>query len=330
MNKFTLILDSSQIDTYFSCPEKWNLSQYKKLVPVSFPQEDQEAMNAGTYGHKLLDIYYRAKASSTPPLTLNSIIEKCFAYDPDTDTCECGCAADLHHELILRGTKEEVIQECTRCHTCLKFRPRPLALSTENRILVQNAFRNYVFKYQVNDFEIEHEGQVEIGFSEAIYEDVENLFVLEGRIDLLPKWQGLECVVDHKFQMKTHWLYPNSIQFKNYALIAKKTMFVINYVRLVKNMTQYTLYRDVINFGVPQLLSWKDKLKGIYFDIKKQIQSGAFERHWDACKGYKQTYDKDKPNYCWFGQLCEEPDPLIQQRKEQQLYTIKKEIWRPW
>lgn len=319
--KFTLVLDSSQISSYLECPQRWVYSYVRKLQPLGFV-EDAEAMNAGTYGHKLLDIFYRAKAKG---VGLNDAIERCFAYNPDSDTCNCGCTIDYHHTIELLG-----VQECSRCHKCLKFVPRPFALAEPIRGLVRNRFREYCFKYQLNDFQPISESHVEVGFSEPIYEDHYNLFVLEGRIDLLARLQGLACIVDHKFQMKTHWLYPKTVQFKNYALVTKANMFVINYVRLQKTLSPDSMARDLITFTTPELLAWKQRLIRIFLNIKDTLLSEQPEQRWNACKGDFPTYDKQRPRYCWYTQLCEEVDERMRAAREAKLYQVKKEEWKPW
>jgi hypothetical protein len=318
MSKFTLVLDSSQISMYLECPQLW----YNKYVLKLEPNQTQpaDAMNAGTYGHKLLDIYYRLRRRGG--LSLNSIVEVCFAYDPDNDTCECGCAKDLHKVIPSIN-----ITECQRCKKCLKFRPHPFPLNQENRYTVRNRFRDYVFKYQDNDFMAHSEDSVEVGFSEPIYEDSENLFVLEGRIDLMGTIQGLSTIVDHKFQLRSHKLYKKSVQFRNYALISKTLMMFINYIRLSKKIDDTTLVRDPVVFTIPELLEWKKKLIGIYMRIKKDLlevgPSGGLWHNWSACPG-KYNYE------CQFTTLCEENDPTMLEIKKNQLYTIKEETWRPW
>ena len=154
--------------------------------------------------------------------------------------------------------------------------------------------------------------------------------MLEGRIDLLATLQGLNCVVDHKYQMSTHYLYPNSIQFKNYALISKQTMFIVNYIRLGKKLNPDSMFRDPINFSVPKLLEWKQKLIKIYFDIKESIVNNKFEQKWNNCAGNYKTYSKEELRFCWYNPLCESEDVKLKERAEKMLYTIKKDTWRPW
>ena len=338
MSKFSLVLDSSQITEFLHCPRHWYYSHIRNLIPATLPDEKNEAMNAGTYGHKLLDIYYRNRFSN---LTLNSNLESCFAYDPDKDTCECGCMKDVHKDIILNSTRTgspigmsdnapEILNECGRCKKCLKFRPKPFPLSDDIRFQVRNRFRDYVMKYQNNDFVIQSPEHSEIGFSEPIYEDTDNYFVLEGRMDLLGTLQGLPVLVDHKWQVKTHWLYPKSVQFKNYVLISKVPTLIINYVRLVQKITPDSLYRDIVSFSKPEIQEWKNRVIEIFFYVKECIQTGDFERVWSSCGGSQLTYDKNRPNYCWYNPLCEECDPVMRERKENTLYKIKDVQWRPW
>jgi hypothetical protein len=319
MSKYTLVLDSSQISEFLECQQKWYFKYVKHLVPTFIESQDSLPMNAGTYGHKLLDIYYRARYARA---SLNDAAARAFAYNPDTDTCECGCSLDSH-----KFIPQLNIQECHRCTKCFNFKPKPFSLDMGTRIAVQNRVREYFFTYQSNDFQIESIDHVEVGFSEVIFEDDENLFVLEGRIDLLASLQGMQCVVDHKFQMRRHQLYPKSIQFRNYALVAKKLLFIINYIRLTKTPDGTTLVRELVNFTVPELLAWKQKLIQIFHRVKLAKQLGDLggvpEQNFGACPG--------RFNYmCNFTTLCEEPQQEVARLKEQQLYKINANPWRPW
>ena len=320
MSKFTLVQDSSQISSFLECPQKWMNYYIKRLEPAGFHIED-EAMNAGTYGHKLLDIYYRLKHRG---VGLNDALEACFAYNPDEDVCECGCSKEFHCTVAALD-----IEECKRCKKCIKFRPHPFPLASLTRGNVRRRFREYVFQYQQNDITPLSEQHVEVGFSENIYEDDENLFVLEGRIDLIGQLQGLDCFMDHKFQTKTHWLYLKSVQFKNYALITKLPMGIANYVRLQSKIQPDSLSRDIVTFNTVELAAWHKRLIQIFFRMKKALQTQP-ERNWNACSGGRLTYEKDKPQYCWYTGLCEEPDSKIVEAREKQLFKIKENVWRPW
>jgi len=322
--RFTLILDSSQISTYMECPQKWYNQYVLRLVPANFDADKSaEAMNAGTYGHKLLDIAYKLKARGQH--NFNTLLETAYAYDPDKSTCECGCDLSTHHTLQGLG-----IDECTRCRKCLQFRPHPFALSQDVRFKVRARFQDYLLKYRSQDIQPISEEHVEVGFSEAIYEDDSNLFVLEGRIDLLGTLQGLPIVCDHKVQLSTHWLYPHSIQFKNYALVSKIPTFVINYIRLGKEVKDDTMYRELVNFSISNLLAWKSKLINIYHNIKTSLVSRTFDHRWNSCSGSYKTYDKVQNHFCWYGSLCEEGDEKVRERKEHLLYKIQPNVWRPW
>lgn len=322
MSKYTLVLDSSQISTFLECPELWNNQYKKRLVPVLRAADADEPMNAGTYGHALLDRYYVARAQGT---SMNDAIEYALAFDPDITTCECGCATEYH-----KAVEAFQIYECTKCTKCVNFKARPFDLKLSTRIQVQTRLREYFFNYANNDIYPISPAHVEVGFSEPIYEDSENLFVLEGRIDLIGQLQGLNCIMDHKFQFKRHFIYPRSIQFKNYCLVTKCLMFMVNYIRLHKNPDQYTMQRVITSFTAPELIAWKKQLIEVFFSIKTAQLNETYTRHWNACKGYGETYDMDKPKYCKYTQLCEEYNTEMKKIKMDQLYQVSDKIWRPW
>lgn len=321
LNKTVLVLDSSQISAYLMCPQKWYNQYVRRLVKVGTPPST-EAMDAGTYMHKLLDIYYKGKVLCRP---LNDILHDCIQYNPDIDMCECGCDVNVHKFMPELG-----ISECNNCCKCASFRPHPFPLSNAIRQTVRDRFKDYVYKYQTNDFVPHSVKHVETGFSELVYEDSEHIFVLEGRIDLLATLQGLPLIVDHKSQMQIHWLYPKSVQFKNYALVSKCSTFVINYIRLHKQITPETLYREIVNFSAPELRGWRTELIRIYFKIASALKTGVLERNWDSCKGYSKTFKRDAPSWCIYDTLCTEWDEQMRQKKEEALYKIQEKIWKPW
>jgi len=326
VSKFTLVVDSSQISSFLECPQKWINYYVKRLEPIGF-QPDEDAMDSGTYGHRLLDIFYRLKFKG---VGLNDAVKVMNDYDPDTDMCECGCSKDFHCPVTIAPS----IEECRRCNKCTKFRAHPFNLNSKARTKVRNRVRDYLYKYQQNDIVPLSDQHVEVGFSETIYEDSDNLFVLEGRIDLIGTLQGLPCFMDHKFQMKTHWLYLRSIQIKNYMLISRMPMAVINYIRLQDKIQPDSLVRDVVSLNSVELAAWHKRLIQVFFRMKKTLQANnsktEMDRNWNSCSGGRLTFDKDKSQYCWFTQLCEEIDPVIAEQKEKTLFKIKENAWRPW
>ena len=318
MNKFTLILDSSQINCFLECPTLWYYQYVKRLILPVAGEKDDSSMDMGTYGHHLLAVYYRKRRLG---ISFNDAVEASFNFDIDNHTCsKCNC--DVSNHKLIDSIK---LYECQQCHNCLLPAPAPKAfpLRQDLRQKVKNRLREYFLKYQANDFTAVSPESVEVGFSEPIYEDSQNLFVLEGRIDLIGQQQGLDLLVDHKFQLRKHNLYKKSIQFRNYALIAKKLMLIINYVRLSDKANDDTLVRDIASFTVPELLDWKKKLIQIFFDIKEAIQTQNFDQNWSSCSG-KYGYP------CSFATLCEEVNKDVVQLKERQLYEVKTSIWRPW
>ena len=241
MNKFTLALDSSQIHEWYNCEERWKQRYYRRLTPIEW-EPDEEAMNAGTYGHYLLEIWYRGRARQED---LNTTIQRMYEFNPDVHTCECGCICSYHRPLPILPN----VQECQKCKRCAKFRPKPFNLKEENRAKVRDRLLQYIAEYyHSSDIVPDSENHLEVGFAEPLFEDSENLFVIEGRIDVIGTYQGIPAIMDHKFQMVQRLLYPRSIQFKTYALVARRNLFIINYVRLHKDYKKgVTLARVPVN-----------------------------------------------------------------------------------
>lgn len=317
-NKNVLVLDSSQISNFLDCNQLW---WYQNIERLGFEHEqEKQAMNAGTYGHKMLEIYYRARAEG---LSFDSAAAKSYDFDPDQELCTCGCAAEFHN---LPSITENATLECANSEVCncVAFTAKPFSLTQDLRYSVRTRFREYLYKYTDNDFIPNSPDSVEVGFSEPIYEDRENLFVLEGRIDMLGTWQGLPTIVDHKFQLRKRDLYKKSIQFRNYALIADVNMLVVNYIRLTDKVDKTTLVRDISSFNAPEHRWWRSELIKIFFKISEQrkLPPDEKDKNWGMCSG-KYGYE------CAYTQLCTESDLEMKVAKKETLYTIKKE-WRPW
>lgn len=319
--KFTLTLDSSQITTFLECPTMWEHSYKERLGLTVTPSS--EAMNAGTYGHKLLEIYYAARLGGE---TLNQAMERAFAFDIDKYFCECGHAQEDHKrvdDLILEET--QIINCCKKCsivNRCNSWKSKPYQLSQDQRYSVRERLREYFYTYVNNDFLPNNQQALEVGFAEPILEDKDNLFVLEGRIDMIGTLQGLPAVIDHKFQQRAHALYKKSVQFKNYALVTRIPMVIVNYIRLTKGVSKDTLVRDIVTFNSIEMHAWKKELISIFFRVKTMIMLNKFDQNWSACGG-KYGYN------CIYTPLCEEFNSELVQIKKQQIY-VKKELWSPW
>lgn len=316
----TLNIDSSQISSFLTCPRQWYYGYSRRLTSISGPPS--EAMVLGTYGHRLLDIYYKARAEGK---TIPESSAMAWDFEPEQETNCLKCKGERRNLTVegycpLQNPEDEG-------HL---FEPTPFPLSADGRKLVKKRFLEYTCVYVQNDIIPLSPDHVEVGFTHPLYEDKDFLFALEGRMDLLGSLYGNDIIMDHKFQMRKHDLYTKSIQFRNYALVAGLDHFVINYIRLNKESTNDTYNRTLIPFTKPEHEQWRVNLISIFKRMARMIAEAESDEHfwkknvsepnWAACGG-SFGYP------CNFTPLCNEPG--LVDAKIPILYHIKEE-WKPW
>lgn len=328
--KKTLIVDSSQIQAFLECPQYWAYSYRHNLAP--HVQRQKEAMNKGTYLHKLLELYYKAGARTGPKLKEN--VEEALAYKVDEHTnCGCGHALDKHQIVPLKtdGFDTGSLQVCSLCtktpNYLHPFERAPFPLSPPSRYEVQERFRMYALTHFATDFRAHNENTVEVGFSEPIYEDSDHLFILEGKIDLLGSLPASpeNLIVDHKGQERAHDLYSKSVQFRNYSLVTGTKLMIINYIRFAK-LAVKPFERKLISFSADEHRWWRQQLIQIYFSMLKHVESNFSledSHKWNRCKG-------EWGSPCEYTDLCEERDQKQLIQIKMQNNFVKKEEWRPW
>lgn len=321
MSKTILILDSSQIDAFLTCPSLWDYQYRKRLIKAD--RAGNTPMDMGTAGHKYLEIYYKEQAKGK---TQQEALEIALAYDLDKNTCHCGHGLEYHDG-------ENYTEETTKCQsigcTCASFVPVPFPLDLPDRQAVKDRVLMYtmVEGNGLPAFRAKSPDHVEVGFSHKLYEDDNRLYILEGRIDLIGQIAN-NCTdgwADHKFQMRQRDLYLKSIQFRNYALVTQKAIGVVNYIRFAKKVEKdVTFKRAIISFSRMEMESWKEQLLGIYRGVENYI-NGEFGtcRNWSACSG-KYGYPCDYTDLCENYML-----PQLVQVNMDTKYKIRPE-WRPW
>ena len=288
----TIILDSSQLQTYGECPKMWHLSNIEQLT-LSNDIRDDFAM--GTYGHKLLEIYYTELRRST----LTNAIAALSNYRLP----EGYPLSHERREMVWNRVRDYWMKYSTVGDILISTRPIPCIEFDAD------GFPVTVFR---------EDPLVEKGFSYPLLDTSEYLFVLEGKIDIIGYMSGQEIFMDHKFQSRSHKLYSKSIQFRNYALATGFRTGIINYVRLHKEMTSDTLQREIISFSVNELKEWKQELIERFIHIAK----GDVYKERSACGG-KYGYP------CQYTKICDETDLITIQAIKETMYK-KKDEWKPW
>lgn len=323
-DKIVLTLDSSQIDTFLTCPTLWHYSYQRNLESIS--SNPNVPMDMGTYGHKLLEIIYKERAKGNG----STAIDTAFAYNIDKETCHC--SHGYHKHTAILGLR---LGSCksTGCN-CESFQGIEFPLSAPDRQFVRDRVLEYTFVEGSGIPElIPHSpDHVEVGFSYKLYEDDSRLYILEGRIDLLGQIAPnvTEGWADHKFQMRERDLYLKSIQFRNYSLATGFSLGVVNYIRFAKKVEKdKTFKRAVISFSRLEIESWKANLIEIYHKIEEANKENDWYNPLDrwrnraACAG-KFGYP------CQFTKLCENfmlPE-LIKINETNEYH--KKPEWKPW
>ena len=311
-----VILDSTQIEAYDTCPTMW-YNGYRSSLELIQDQEDEnnslKAIRMGTLGHKWLEIFYTHKAMGC---STTSAVNLANAFDPDLAD-----ELDLHQFPLDKDQRKTVIERMQfywMKYANDDFQPacrQDYDISVDaNSGLPIDGFKKVPL--------------VERGFSYELFNSPEYLFILEGRIDLIaPIGNSTQLgFVDHKLQLRERQLYPKSIQFKNYALATGLNYGIINYIRLHQTVSAKTLVRQLISFNSFEIRTWRSELIEIYVNVAKDLKAGdpkwAFARKRSQCSG-KFGYT------CQFAHICEEPDREVGELIKLQRYKTKQE-WKPW
>ena len=160
---------------------------------------------------------------------------------------------------------------------------------------------------------------VEKGFSKILYEDDENLFVYEGRPDLIAKTrQGELVIVDHKTQGQTYSLYPFNNQAIGYIWAFEANQFVYNYINFKTKIP--TFRREPFTFTDEQINVWKANTLKWFWRVKSAMGRVEYlpSLH---CEGKYST--------CQFVRICEQPRQEIQAWIAQSQFR-KRGVYRSW
>jgi hypothetical protein len=327
MPRQILVLDSSQITANDECQMYWNL-KYKENLTLS--NEIRDDMAQGTYGHKLLELYYMNRGLGMkvadawhdanmfhanedfplPRAKREFVHKRCWEY--------VGVYAQNDFTPILgqriRETKFGPHQEtllgdgtCKHCGKLFNPAPAPDAHCPNNPYTVEV-----------------QRPLVEQGFSYPLLDTPEYLFVLEGKIDVMAVLNnGSNGVVDHKFQGRERSLYQKSIQFRNYAMVSDFNYVVVNYIRLHQAISEKTFVRDVIYFSSLEKQMWKRRLIEKFKRIARERELGIFEKNEAMCPG-KFGYP------CEFTKICNDNFDLVSIQATKYQFYKKREEWKPW
>jgi PD-(D/E)XK nuclease superfamily len=304
MSKQIVVADASQLSCYDECEEKWHLQYNQNLVHIG--ADEDSPMDAGTYGHKLLEIYY----GNIKRIGKAEAFKKAIQYNIHTHPEAINGQFPLTNDMIGR---------------------------------IRERFTNYYLHYSViGDFDvcyhkkltirsdgnyglldaIEDQPLIEQGFSTAILDTSEYLFVLEGKIDMIAQTVMGTAFIDNKWQFRERDLYTKSIQFKSYAMATGLKIGIINYIRMKKNFDATTLQRQCIAFNSQELKYWKEECIEMFHRMAKSLRSHNFIHRWSACDG-KYGYK------CEYAPICEEYNPRIKNAVVSTNYKKRKE-WKPW
>lgn len=317
MSKIILTLDSTQIDAYLTCPQYWAYRHKDHLIPIGKSSEASDSMLMGTFGHRLLEVYYKAAAFG---FGREDSVQLVRIHNPDIDKCECGHYTDQHK--LSDGETE-----CLVCKDdCESWRPKLFELDPAKREVVRRRVLEYLMVQPIKgDIIPASVESIEAGFSELIYEDAERMYILEGRIDMADcEINGQRCIVDHKFQLRRKDLYKKAIQFRNYAMVCHSNMMVVNYIRLAAAVDKQTFERVTSTFTEAEHCMWRLRLTDIYHAIyeAQTLRAGRYTKNESACTN-KYGYE------CEYTHLCEEWEPNMVHAKRETMYSIG-EAWRPW
>ena len=289
-DKFTLIIDSTQLASFFDCPEQWNLGHQEHLVKN---EQNVKAMNMGSFGHTMLERYYKYRASGKD----------------QTEGMEYAISAIPDQRLSLQA--EDVV--------LLKDKITSYIYTYTNNDFIPESPESVELGFSYPLYEDENRLYILEGKLDH-YQHTPSLGT----------YNGMRSIMDHKFQMKRHDLYQKRLQFRNYALATNSNLLVVNYISMTKKTDETTFRRQTVAFSALELQIWKRRLIEMFKKMESAIRlhNGEFgkpepyEHRWSSCEN-KYGYA------CQFADICEQTDQFsIDMVKQAKYHTIEK--WQPW
>ena len=159
-----------------------------------------------------------------------------------------------------------------------------------------NEFARIMWKYH-EEYENEQwiPVAVEKGFSKILWEDASNLFIYEGKPDLIVR-VGKDLVgVDHKTQSLQYSIWEFNNQALGYCWGIGLNYFVYNYIKFTK---EDWFRRSTHQFSSAQLDAWHTETIDWFFRIKHAICYRTYLKNWTC-----QT----KFGLCDYTSLCTQP-----------------------
>lgn len=290
----TIIADSSSLTLFDTCPVQWYYKYVEQITKSPTKEPYPDKLN------------YREMGTA-----MHKILQ--YRYANHISIAQCIEKTLEEHQAIpeLRLTDLEI----------------PLVRQTA-------ALYDAVYS-ATGDFIVNDPNAVEVGFSELIYEDEWYRFILEGRIDLVNVLfaNGITAIVDHKSQNKARRLYKKSIQFRNYALVTKASLLVINYIRFNKTLTKDTFMREIVGFTPMDHTAWKAELIGLFTKMVKfeeLLNSTGVPNQAVLNEAKRRSQCSGTFGYeCKFTDLCDAPNPWLLYSIKEQNYEHKKPF-KPW
>lgn len=292
----TIIADASQVAEWFQCHEKRHLEYGECLEPASEFDKSDKPMDAGSFGHKLLEIYYRGDCTQ-------DAINNALAVEPPAALNLSTAMRDLVRNRFI--------------HYYMTYCTRDITPLTKKKYTIKIGESGLPIDKWVD------EPLVEQGFSYELLNTREYLFIVEGKVDLIGLIANSTMgFMDHKFQFREKQLYKKRVQFKTYAMATGLSMGIVNYIRLHKEVTSKTLQREIISFTPLEIKMWKQELTEVFVKMALEERTGVREKNRDSCEG-KYGYE------CPYTKICEEPSLVVVQGIKD-TYFRRKEEWKPW
>lgn len=161
---------------------------------------------------------------------------------------------------------------------------------------------------------------VERGFSKVLYEDEQNLFVYEGRPDLVcldNRGSKTLVVSDLKTQAQQYSYYQCNNQAFGYLWNFSGANFVYNYIKFT-NTPEFR--REVFQYSQTQLEAWVSDTTEWFFRVKHSLQSNHF---------LKSLNCQSRWGLCDFHHICEQPRDDMKLAVIRSRYKTRK-LYRSW